>query len=134
MNAKTIFISLAAAFILLTGQYAGAGETPAPKSTPELKQAIGSGKKTVVFFLNPGGRPCQNQKAILLKLQQDMKDSFNIAYIDANKAEDQKAFYDYGVRGLPSVAVVDGKGNIGKLFPPGIQTYETLMQTLNSTK
>lgn len=134
MKLRSILVSVAIAASLFIAGYANAGDTPAPKSTPEIKQAVSSGKKTVVFFLNPMGGPCRNQKAILLKLQQDMKNGFNIAYVDANKPEDQKAFYDYGVRGLPSVAVLDSKGNIGRLFPPGIQTYETMKQTLDSVK
>ena len=134
MKAKAVLMSLAAVVILSMGYSANAADTPAPLSTPELQQAIGSGKKTVVFFNNPMGHPCQAQKEILLKLQKDMGNKFNIAYVDSSKPSDQKAFYDYGVRGLPSLALVDSKGKIARVFPPGIQSYETLVQSLDSIK
>ncbi len=106
----------------------------APKSTPELQQLIGAGKKTVVFFQNPNGGPCKAQNEILQKLLKDRKGNFTIAYVNAMKPEDQKAFYDYGIRNLPSLVVVDGSGNISRVFPPGIQSYETLGQSLDSIK
>ena len=103
----------------------------APLSTPELKKAIGSGKNTVVFFLNPQGGPCRAQNEVLVKLQKDRKNNFMIAYVSALEEANRKAFYDYGVRSLPSLVLVDGKGRIAKIFPPGIQSYETLAGALD---
>ncbi len=111
-----------------------AAANAAPKSTPELKQLIGAGKKTVVFFQNPNGGPCKAQNEILQKLLKERKGNFTIAYVNSMKPEDQKAFYDYGVRNLPSLVLVDGSGNISRVFPPGIQSYETLAQSLDSIK
>ncbi|MBI5848860.1 MAG: thioredoxin family protein [Nitrospirae bacterium] len=111
-----------------------AAANAAPKSTPELKQLLGTGKKTVVFFQNPNGGPCKAQTDILQKLLKDRKGNFTIAYVNSMKPEDQKAFYDYGVRNLPSLVLVDGSGNISRVFPPGIQSYETLSQSLDSIK
>jgi len=121
-----------AGFLIVGSAYAA---DMAPLSTPELKQAIGAGKKnTVVFFINPNGGPCKAQKEILLQLHKDRKGSFNIAYVDAMNQANQRAFYDYGVRSLPTVVVVDSKGRIAKFFPPGIQSYETLAMTLDGIK
>ena len=107
----------------------------APLSTPELQQTIGAGKKsTVVFFLNPQGGPCKAQNEILKNLQKDRKNNFNIAYVSALEQANRKAFYDYGVRSLPTLVVVDGNGKIAKYFPPGIQTYEVLTTTLDGVK
>ncbi len=107
----------------------------APLSTPELKQMIGAGKKnTIVFFLNPQGGPCRAQNEVLQKLLKDRKNNFNIAYVSALDQANQRAFYDYGVRGLPTVVVVDSKGRIARYFPPGIQSYETLATTLDGIK
>ncbi|MBI5639927.1 MAG: hypothetical protein HZA17_05830 [Nitrospirae bacterium] len=133
---RTILISMVALLISLAGCQGGTGSGPAanaaPLSTPELQQAIGSGKKTVVFFLNPEGGPCSAQNEILQKLQQDRNGNFNVAYVNATKPADQQAFYDYGVRSLPSLVLVDGSGRISSYFPPGIQPYETLSQALDS--
>ena len=50
------------------------------------------------------------------------------------KQEDQKAFYDYGVRSLPSLVLVDKSGKIARVFAPGIQTIETLTSALDGLK
>lgn len=134
MKMKTFFVSLALLLLASVQSQAASGNTAAPLSTPELKQAIGAGKNTVVFFLNPEGGPCKAQNEILEKLRKDRKGNFTIAYVSAMKQQDQKAFYDYGIRNLPSLVLVDKKGKIGRLFPPGIQTYETLARALDSIK
>jgi thioredoxin 1 len=114
---------------------AGAGSAAAPLSTPELKQIIGSGNKnTVVFFLNPSGGPCRAQNEILQKLLKDRKNNFNVAYVSVTQAENQRAFYDYGVRSLPTLVLVDSKGMIARVFPPGIQSDETLGTALDGIK
>lgn len=134
MRVKVILVYLSSVLLLAVGACSKTDSTPAPLSTPELKQAIESGKKTVVFFLNPSGGPCQEQDIILQKLLKDKGGDFNIAYVSATKTENEKAFYDYGIRSLPSLVVVDKKGNISHYFSPGIQSYETLTQALDSIK
>lgn len=107
----------------------------APLSTPELKQTIGANSKaTLVFFQNPYGGPCKAQRGILDKLHQDRKGNFNIASVNAMNQNDQKAFYDYGVRSLPSLVLVDKYGKIARVFPPGIQNQETLAAALDGVK
>lgn len=128
-------ISLIAILLAAAASFVGAGEATAPLSTPELKQIIGSGNKnTIVFFLNPSGGPCRAQNEILQKLAKDRKSNFNIAYVSATQGENQQAFYDYGVRSLPTLVLVSGKGKIGRVFPPGIQSYETVATALDGMK
>lgn len=134
MRIKVILVSLSAILLLAVAACSNSNSTPAPISTPELKQAIESGKKTVVFFLNPSGGPCQEQDMILQKLLKDRGSDFNIVYVSATKPENEKAFYDYGIRSLPSLVLVDKKGKISHYFSPGIQSYETLTQALESIK
>ena len=133
---KRIIVALSLISLLLAAgaSLAVAGNQAAPKSTPELGKTIGSGKPAVVFFLNPNGGPCQAQDSVLVKLWNDRKKSFNIVYVSAMVQENQKAFYDYGVRSLPSLVLVDKAGNIGRVFPPGIQTYETLASAIDGLK
>ena len=133
MGRIVVFLALIAT--LLTTGLALAADQAAPLSTAELKQVIGSGKKsTIVFFQNPMGGPCRAQKEILQKLQQDRKNNFNIANVSTMKPEDQKAFYDYGIRNLPMLVLVDKKGNISRVFPPGIQSYEALAAALDGSR
>lgn len=132
---KNLIASLVIGIALLSAAGpAGAANPDAPKSTPELKQALGAGKKTVVFFLNPQGGPCKAQNEIVQKLQKDRKANFNVAYVSTMNPADQKAFYEYGVRNLPQLVLVDSKGRIAQFFPPGIQSYETLSAALDGTK
>jgi thioredoxin 1 len=131
---RRVLVSIALFIMLAVAGLAAAATPEAPKSTPELKQAIGAGKKTIVFFLNPQGGPCRAQNEIVQKLQKDRKANFNVAYVSTMNPADQKAFYDYGVRNLPQLVLVDSKGKIAQFFPPGIQSYETLAVTLDGTK
>ncbi len=111
-----------------------AGSPSAPLSTPEIKKSISSGKKTIIFFLNPNGGPCRAQNEVLTTLLKDRKNGFNIAYVSAMQQENQRAFYDYGVRGLPTLVLVDGSGKINRVFPPGIQSYDALAAALDGLK
>ena len=133
MGRIIVVLSLMAA--LLAPGLALAGAQAAPLSTTELKQVIGSGKKsTLVFFQNPQGGPCRAQKEVLQKLQHDRKNNFNIANVSTMRPEDQKAFYDYGIRNLPMLVLVDKQGNISRVFPPGIQSYEALAAALDGLR
>lgn len=117
---------------LLTAGPVLAGNAAAPLSTPELREMIASGKKnTIVFFLNPLGGPCRAQNRILRKLVKDRRDSFNVALVSTENPKDRKAFYDYGVRNLPTIVLVDKSGSVSRFFPPGIQSYETLAAALD---
>lgn len=128
-------IAIVSVILLAAAGIAFAGGTPAPTSTPELRQIIGAnGKPTLVFFQNPYGRPCKMQKEVLDKLQSNRKGNFNIAPVNAMKQEDQKAFYDYGIRSLPSLVLVDKNGKIARVFAPGIQNIETLSAALDGLK
>lgn len=131
---RTLFAAvLIALTTLLAGCPAGSGDAPAaPLSTAALRQTIGSGgKPTVVFFLNPQGGPCQAQNGILEKLFQDRGGNFNVAYVNTLKPEDQQAFYDYGVRNLPSLVLVNSAGRISRVFAPGIQEEGVIAAALD---
>jgi thioredoxin 1 len=130
-----VFTFLAALAMLAGCETKSAAGPAAPLSTPALQQTIGAGSRpTVVFFLNPQGGPCQAQNGILEKLTKDRSGSFNVAYVSSLLPENEKAFYDYGVRNLPSMVLVDKDGKISRVFPPGIQSYETLAAALDGVK
>ncbi len=134
MKRRGFIISFVVACLTLFLVQISAAANAAPRSTSELQQLIGAGKKTIIFFQNPKAGPSKPQPEILRKLLKARKGNFTIAYVNSMKPEDQKAFYDYGIRNLPSLVLVDGSGNISRVFPPGIQSYETLGQSLDSLK
>lgn len=127
-------VAIAVASIMLISSAVTFAAQKAPLSTSEIKKNIAAGKPTVVFFQNPYGGPCRAQKRELDKLNEKMKGKFNIAAVNAMDQNDQKAFYDYGVRSLPSLVLVDKSGNINKVFPPGIQSADTIAAAINSIK
>ena len=132
---KRLISALLGSALLAVTMTAHAAGAAAPLSTPELKKTIGvNGKPTLVFFQNPNGGPCRAQKGVLDRLLSDRKGNFNIASVNAMNQNDQKAFYDYGVRSLPSLVLVDRSGKIARVFPPGIQSHETLSAALDGLK
>jgi thioredoxin 1 len=132
---KSIILLFLFALIAILVETTMAGSTAAPRSTPELQKTIGAAKKnTIVFFQNPMGGPCRAQNEILQKLLKDRKNGFNLASVSTMKQEDQRGFYDYGVRSLPTLVLVDKNGNINRFFPPGIQSYEALAGALDAVK
>jgi|GEM_PF-948214 len=136
VNRKRTFIVLLtliiSAAILSTGC---AKDAPAaPKSNAAIKSALESGKKTFLFFLNPKGGPCQLQDVEMKKLVQTLGDKVNVVYVSALDPNEQKVFYDYGIRSLPSLVLVDSKGGVAKYFSPGIHKYDELLKSYNSTK
>ena len=131
---KHRILTLIATALLVSSTLTLAAAT-APLSSPELKATIASnGKPTLVFFLNPAGAPCQAQKAVLDKLIEQQKGRFNLANVSVMNQGDRQAFYDYGVRSLPSLVLVDKAGNINKVFAPGIQDIQTITIALNKLK
>lgn len=131
---KKRIITLFTAALIATAALATAAQK-APLSTPELKKNIAAnGKPTLVFFQNPYGGPCKAQKRELDKLTEKRKGAFNIASVNATDQNDQQAFYDYGVRSLPSLVLVDKAGAISKVFPPGIQSIEAISTALDGLK
>jgi thioredoxin 1 len=130
---KQRIIALLAVTLFATATLATAAPK-APLSTPVLSQSIGKGKPVLVFFQNPNGGPCKAQQQVLDKLTEKRKGTFTIAPVNAMEQNDQKAFYDYGVRSLPSLVLVDKAGAISKVFPPGIQSLETISTALDGLK
>lgn len=127
--------AFAVAALLPAGGRAWAETAKAPLSTKDLTAAVSAGdRSTLVFFQNPAGGPCRTQGDVLQKLQQDRKGSFNVVSVSVHRPEDRQAFYDYGIRSLPSLVLVDRKGRIARVFPPGIQSYETLSAALDRSK
>lgn len=126
---------LVLAVLLIVSTTAFAGGVTAPANTPELKKTIGTnGKSTLIFFQNPNGAPCKKQKEIIEQVHSARKGSFNVAAVSTLKPEDQRGFYDYGIRSLPSLVLVDKNGKVARIFSPGIQGAEVLTPVLDGLK
>jgi thioredoxin 1 len=94
---------------------------PAKKDAPE---------QTILFFMNPNGRPCQMQNEIIEGIKGKLTGLAKVTYVKTTEDADREQFSKYGIRGLPSLIILDKEGKEVKRFPPGIQDEETILASL----
>jgi len=87
-------------------------------------------EKTLLFFMNPNGRPCQMQDEIIHSMQGTIDSLVHLRYVKTTNDQDQAEFYKYGIRSIPMLIVVDNTGKEVKRFTPGIQVQEKLIAEL----
>ncbi len=90
--------------------------------------------KELLFFMNPNGHPCQMQLAILDGMKDKLASLAIIKYVKTTDQADQYAFSQYGIRGLPSLIILDKNGKELKRFTPGIQDEKTILSALNGSE
>ena len=112
------------------------------KSTEEAKkvtiaekpaQAVAQDSQIMLFFLNPNGAPCKRQNAILDSISDQLKaNKVTIQYVSTqNMDADGPIFQQYGIRALPTIIILDKKGQEKKRFSPGVQTKDALLAAIN---
>lgn len=82
----------------------------------------------LLFFMNPNGRPCQIQDQ---ELTGGKLANIPVEYIKTTVRTDRNRFYDFGVRSLPQLILVDRDNNIKKRFTPGIQQVATINKAVS---
>lgn len=87
-------------------------------------------KKTLLFFLNPHGRPCQMQDEILTKTMPYIKELCVLEYVSTGDKNARSKFNQYGIRSLPSLILLDEDGKEMKRFAPGIQRAGLIMASV----
>lgn len=97
---------------------ASAHGAPAPAARPRL-----------VFFMNPNGRPCQMQDAIL-RAMPDLPSRADVVYYRTTEPADLPRFEQYGVRSLPLLVLTDQDGVELRRATPGIQADPQVRQLL----
>ncbi len=91
-------------------------------------------KNTLLFFINPNGRPCQMQLQILQDGMKDLEKVAKLQLIKTTEPNDRQAFYQYGIRSLPSLILVDAQGKEKLRFAPGIQEMSYILQQIYTVK
>ncbi len=118
------------------GPVAVAGDGSTHPTKPDSFAATKTDKQvpgtTILFFMNPNGRPCQMQKAIIDAMADSLKHLAQVTYVKTTEAADEQKFENYGIQGLPSLIVVDKNGKEIKRFTPGIQSRQTILTALHS--
>lgn len=75
----------------------------------------------LIFFLNPNGGPCRIQDDILKGMSDEFKGKVSLKYIKTTAPADQKLFYKYGIRALPTLILTDASGKEIRRMTPGIK-------------
>ena len=89
-------------------------------------------KGQLLFFLDPYGGPCQRQDVILNELETKISSKVVIRRVATTSLQDRAHFYQYGIRALPLLILLDAKGNVVKRFSPGIQDQNTILEIIRS--
>lgn len=132
---KLLTALLAASILFLAGcgESTAAGEdTTQAKTTSKAPLAATQKQQTLLFFINPYGKPCQTQDAILKGMTEHLAShNVQVEYVKTTEMESARpVFMKYGVRALPMIIVLDEKGAVKKRFPPGVQSQFALMAAL----
>lgn len=86
--------------------------------------------KQILFFMNPNGHPCQMQLSILDNMKTKLSGLATVTYIKTTEHSDENKFYQYGIRGLPSLIIADKNGKEIKRLPPGIKDENAILAAL----
>lgn len=110
-----------------------------PASTPVTASAPAStttpaAKNTLLFFMNPGGVPCQIQERILNELGSQLTDQVTVVKINTEVPADRPTFNQYGIRALPTLVILDSAQKEVLRLPPGIQQGDYLVQALGAVR
>ena len=111
-----------------------AASAPPPASSTAARPAAESAgnKPTLLFFLNPDGRPCQMQLD-LLRASAPIREHATLQLVQTTVAADRNLFYRYGIRALPSLILTDSRGKIVHRFTPGIHPADEILRFLDAS-
>ena len=90
-------------------------------------------RPTLLFFMNPAGRPCQTQDQILAEGRNKWESRATLRYIRTDVPADREAFYRYGVRSLPNLILVGADGKEITRYSPGIQPVDAVLVGIPGT-
>jgi thioredoxin 1 len=101
--------------------------TAKAKSETAKVEAKPAPKPTLVFFMNPAGRPCQTQDQILKESRAKWESLATLRYVRTDVEADRDVFYQYGVRSLPNLILVGADGKEIHRYSPGIQPADAVL-------
>jgi len=137
---KALFFVLGFTLVTVGAAWSGpccktpAKECPAKKSCDSTKalpqEENKSPDKTILFFMNPNGRPCQMQLEVIDGMKTKLAPLALVTLIKTTESGDRDKFSRYGIRGLPSLIIIDKNGKEITRFQPGIQDEATILNAL----
>jgi thiol-disulfide isomerase/thioredoxin len=102
--------------------------TSAPKAASSATQQKPS--RTLLFFINPHGQPCQMQESIIAQNAAKINAQVNVRYIKTTDEQNYPLFQKYAVRSLPMLVVIDEHGTVVHRFTPGIRSAQEILGAL----
>ena len=134
MKKVTLLLSALVFSVLVSCSETEAKQPDSQKQEQEQEQEqeqAQSKSQTILFFMNPHGRPCQIQDSIITSMGSDVTENASVQYIKTTERSiAMPLFQKYGVRALPSLIILDENGNEKKRFSPGIQGSEQITKAL----
>jgi thioredoxin 1 len=134
MLTLTAFVLVIATVVVWSLGKSGTTDTQATnqnsQTAPDTKTAKESdmeNESTLLFFMNPNGRPCQIQDSILNETKGKLSKTASLRYVKTTNRSDYELFRKYGIRGLPSLVLINQSGKVIHRFAPGIQNAESIM-------
>lgn len=101
------------------------------ESVSKLKKHELAKKQRLLFFLNPNGKPCQIQKDILAAMGSALTEKVELKFISTTEmTKNRRLFQHYGIRALPSLILVNSKGEELHRMTPGIHSAEAINSVL----
>jgi len=101
---------------------------------PAATVASPGGTPLLLFFLDPNGGPCMMQGRILASMEEELRGRAAVREISTTIPEDRPLFGQFGIRGLPSLILVDAGGKEIRRLPPGVKTAEEIRFLLKELK
>ncbi len=93
----------------------------------EKSAATKPARPTLLFFMNPAGRPCQTQDQILAEGRSRWESRATLRYVRTDVPADREVFYQYGIRSLPNLILVGADGKEITRYSPGIQPVDAVL-------
>jgi thioredoxin 1 len=116
-----------------TSSSAGAAVTSGPSGTAAPERKTAAPARQLLFFMNPNGRPCQMQLGIIDGMKDKLATLASVTFIKTTESADRAKFSEFGIRGLPSLIILDASGKELKRLTPGIQDEATILAALKNS-
>lgn len=85
----------------------------------------------LLLFLNPNGRPCQMQAGILEQNMGEIEKHVRVQGISTTVSSHRQYFYQFGVRQLPSLILIESTGKVIHRFSPGIHQVGEILSIIS---
>jgi thioredoxin 1 len=119
---------LSALLLALAIAPAALAEAPRAATATTTSAQPAAARRRLVFFMNPGGAPCQMQDRILQEMGPELKGKAEVVYYKTTVPTDISKFQQYGIRALPTLMVTDASGKEIRRATPGIQSATQVRQ------